>query len=193
MPLYKEITTGWPDNVNSATTRTEVKHLVNTNQWVTLGIWFNFTPVYHAGFNHFIDWRCVPESLMLVLSGKPRAITVPSNRPHHPKSCKQKSPRSPKPYAIHRRELYDLQGGVCHYCKLRVAHHCDWSIDHRLPYARGGTNVAQNRIGCCKPCNNRKGPLTEEEFFVLKPGEPGIDDRCRNAIKRNGFHLRTEK
>lgn len=174
MPSYNPTTQGWPDNLKPVD-RAYIKRLVNTNQWTALGTIFSFTPVYHSGFQNFIDWRCVPESLMLALRGKT------STEPQLKRPAVY-GPKRPKPYTVHRLELYDNQGGVCHYCKKRVATRYEWSIDHRLPYARGGTNVAQNRIGCCKPCNGNKGPLTEEEFLALNPGVPGIEDRCKNAI-----------
>ena len=63
--------------------------------------------------------------------------------------------------------LHDLQNGVCHYCKMRIEMD-QWSIDHRVPLSRGGTNARRNKIGACKTCNNQKGSLTELEFIALK-------------------------
>jgi hypothetical protein len=166
--------------------KSDVKHLVATDQWHMLGILFGFTPVYHEGFSKFIDWRCVPASLMLVLQEKVAKVATMEAKKSPPKpKCNIK--RGDRLNSS-RAELHKFQGGVCHYCKQRFGLY-EWSIDHRMPYARGGKNVAQNRIGCCKPCNNHKGPLTEEEFISLKPGEPGIVERCKAMIKKNHFNF----
>jgi len=74
---YKEITTGWPDNEKvKLLSKTEVKHLVNTNRWQKLGKVFNFVPVFHFEGKNFIDWRCVPKSLLELLRTKEQKSTL---------------------------------------------------------------------------------------------------------------------
>ncbi len=158
-------------------TKAEVKRLVNLGRWKTLGCIFNFTPVYHFGASNWIDWRCVPESLVTILRGKcaseiPKIKLKAVLRP-------RKEGDAAKPF---RRILYDSQNGVCHYCK-RMVEIKDWSIDHKLPYFRGGGNSFNNRIGSCKTCNHQKSCLTEEEFFLLLPGTSGISERCKSAVR----------
>lgn len=48
----------------------------------------------------------------------------------------------------------------CGYC----GRHRPLEPDHRIPLVRGGTNMIDNIIPACGPCNRRKGASTEEEF-----------------------------
>lgn len=64
--------------------------------------------------------------------------------------------------------------GICYYCgkkmDFRPAHNGDkqlpddFTVDHKLPVALGGTNGLLNLAGCCNRCNVCKKNYTEEEF-----------------------------
>jgi 5-methylcytosine-specific restriction endonuclease McrA len=60
-------------------------------------------------------------------------------------------------------------GGRCAYCGKRAVLHAD----HRLPLARGGSNVIENILPACARCNLRKAKMTDAEF------------RARLAAERN--------
>lgn len=47
----------------------------------------------------------------------------------------------------------------CRYCMDAQA----TSIDHIIPWARGGRTVEYNLVGSCRPCNSAKGSLTPKE------------------------------
>lgn len=170
--------------VSRISTKKAVKRLVNANRWAELGRLFGFTPVYHFTPARWIDWRCVPQSLMDVLqAGKkvhnlPPSTSLPSGRPR-----KKDEQSRWQEWVTHRELLFKTQGGICHYCKNLTAL-TDWSVDHRLPYYRGGRNNFNNKVGCCKPCNHLKACLTEEEFVeLLKPGRFGLRERCKHKVK----------
>ncbi|NKM04160.1 HNH endonuclease [Rhizobium leguminosarum] len=40
----------------------------------------------------------------------------------------------------------------------------DYTIDHKTPVSRGGSNERSNRVPCCFRCNQVKGDLTDVEF-----------------------------
>ena len=62
-----------------------------------------------------------------------------------------------------KRELMKRQDNTCVYCSYRrIARSLD--IDHILPVVRGGSNEASNLQVICRPCNQRKGLQTDEEF-----------------------------
>ena len=42
-----------------------------------------------------------------------------------------------------------------------------FTIDHKIPLARGGTNDPDNICCACKRCNVRKGTRTERKFFAI--------------------------
>jgi 5-methylcytosine-specific restriction endonuclease McrA len=43
---------------------------------------------------------------------------------------------------------------VCQYCGSTARLH----VDHRVPLSRGGTNLFENLVTACAPCNQSKGP-----------------------------------
>lgn len=61
------------------------------------------------------------------------------------------------------REWLDLVAqydGRCAYCGGSGP----LEADHRVPLARGGTNLIDNILPACRPCNARQHLLTESEF-----------------------------
>lgn len=134
----------------------DVKRLVNAGNWLELGRLFNFTPVMHFETSHYIDWRCVPQALKDLLYAdapvrSPQVIL--SNR---------------RPVFRHtmgsvRLRTFLNQRGICFYCRT-VTKYEKWTIDHKQPKSRGGSNGTANKVGACWSCNNRKGNLTEAEF-----------------------------
>lgn len=62
------------------------------------------------------------------------------------------SPRS-------RREIVLRDGFACRYCGGPPP----LSIDHVIPYSRGGRNTIDNGVAACVPCNQTKGDRTPEE------------------------------
>ena len=62
-----------------------------------------------------------------------------------------------------KQQLMMRQGNTCVYCGYRrMASSLD--IDHIIPVVRGGSNDSSNLQVICRPCNQRKGPQTDEEF-----------------------------
>ena len=59
--------------------------------------------------------------------------------------------------------LLAYHGGSCAYCGSKVL----IEIDHRIPLARGGSNLIGNILPACRSCNRRKRTKTEEEFRAL--------------------------
>ena len=62
-----------------------------------------------------------------------------------------------------KRQLMRRQDNTCVYCGYRrIATSLD--IDHIIPAVRGGSNDMGNLQVICRPCNQRKGSQTDEEF-----------------------------
>jgi len=56
--------------------------------------------------------------------------------------------------------LVAAYAGRCAYC----AETAPLQADHRIPLARGGTNMIDNIVPACARCNARKHLMTEDEF-----------------------------
>ena len=74
-----------------------------------------------------------------------------------------------------REYLLEKWGRKCAYCGRDAAR---LEIEHITPKSRGGSNRISNLCIACKPCNDRKGTQTAEEF-----GYPDISARARRPIK----------
>lgn len=62
----------------------------------------------------------------------------------------------------------------CYYCGIEL-NYSNFSIDHKIPVIKGGTNCNENLVACCLYCNSRKRAKTSEEYMAeLK--EYGIID-----------------
>ena len=59
--------------------------------------------------------------------------------------------------------LFKIQKGKCMYCgkKMEMAY---FDVDHKKPVAKGGKNRITNLQLLCRPCNARKGKMTDGEF-----------------------------
>ena len=104
----------------------------------------------------------------------------PTSRVSWPKGLKQ--------------ELMRRQDNTCVYCgHRRIARSLD--IDHILPAVRGGSNDTSNLQVICRPCNQRKGLQTDEEFRVrysrLVPATPMTSPNRR--ISQDEFREETRR
>lgn len=141
-----------------APSRYELKRMVNAGSWERIGELFHFTPVF---MGKAIDWRCVPERVYKILQLPAfKAIRVP----REPRA-QSMLPAKLSTSAGHRERLYCEQSGQCHYCGQHTVFGF-WTIDHKTPRSRQGSNRQDNMVGCCNNCNRGKGPLTYEEFMA---------------------------
>ena len=93
-----------------------------------------------------------------------------------------------------KQELMKRQDNTCVYCGYRrIARTLD--IDHMVPAVRGGSNDASNLQVICRPCNQRKGLQTDQEFRArysrLVPATPLTPPQRR--ITQNEFKEETQR
>jgi 5-methylcytosine-specific restriction endonuclease McrA len=64
--------------------------------------------------------------------------------------------------------LCDAQSGRCYYCDAEITFYRKKSnsceIDHKIPVSRGGEDAVSNLVAACRPCNQLKRAMTEDEF-----------------------------
>lgn len=78
----------------------------------------------------------------------------------------------------------------CAYCHVELTHE-NSDFDHKLPFARGGTNTIDNIVRACGPCNGAKFTKTPEEHAAYTEATwtcmvCGVDFRPRHSDWRNG-------
>jgi 5-methylcytosine-specific restriction endonuclease McrA len=50
----------------------------------------------------------------------------------------------------------------CAYCAQLLLGY--WTVDHIVPFSKGGTHTACNRVPCCKRCNREKAAHEGDEL-----------------------------
>ena len=80
--------------------------------------------------------------------------------------------RSARPLAIsrRRREVFARSDGRCHYCRGALVLDGRWHVEHMVPRALGGDDVASNLVAACAPCNLAKSDRTALEFVLRREG-----------------------
>jgi excisionase family DNA binding protein len=73
--------------------------------------------------------------------------------------------------AIDRRaEIWDTSGGICYYCEKPMHPIRDFTVDHRMPVSKGGTDDRDNLVAACWPCNSEKrARILEQSTPSLPP------------------------
>ncbi len=59
--------------------------------------------------------------------------------------------------------LRRIQAGVCYYCGASVGRDA-LTMDHIVPYSRGGRSAKGNIVPACKSCNSKKKYLLPLEW-----------------------------
>ena len=60
--------------------------------------------------------------------------------------------------------MFAKQKGQCMYCGKREREYTYFDADHKTPFSLGGPTSLSNGQMLCRPCNTRKGDLTNREF-----------------------------
>lgn len=63
----------------------------------------------------------------------------------------QHSSRGPAWEAL-RKAVLERDGYICQHCGAEAT-----DADHLIPKAMGGTDVMENLVASCKPCNSKRG------------------------------------
>ncbi len=71
----------------------------------------------------------------------------------------------PPSYKTQKQTLFGVQEGICAGCKISFPFR-NFTIDHILPRARGGTDHVDNLQLLCNACNSVKGTKTQAEFMA---------------------------
>lgn len=142
--------------------RAALKRMMNAGKWEAIGRLFDFTPrfIQMLDGKEIIDWSCIPEQMSSILRSESGRINSKFNR--------LKSPRSRGRHNSAALKTHEIQNGFCYYCKKPTIM-AKWSVDHKIPRCRGGSNLSENKVGCCKTCNQSKANMTEAEFLLTPP------------------------
>lgn len=64
-------------------------------------------------------------------------------------------------YSKVRAFVINRDGGKCHYCGITER----LTVDHIVPFSRGGTHAVRNLLAACLYCNIRKRTMSYAEFM----------------------------
>ncbi len=172
-------------NVSRVSKRKELRKLMQDGEWKMLEERFRFKARFiksENGKRDILDWSCIPQAMYQILqvgnkTGKtqdflyakaPKQPFPPSDFGKSVKAAHRKRHRHPMRSLPERvpikRQLFESQNQRCFYCHAVTAWE-RWTLEHRHPISKGGTNDADNLCGSCKECNNAKGHHTEAEFM----------------------------
>ena len=101
-------------------------------------------------------WGIHPHLRDIVLPEQYQYLYFPTGK------ANQKAKRLGLPDRLTSAEVYmrfAYYGFRCIYCGADRP-----GLDHRIPFCRGGRNIAANVIPCCLSCNSKKGKRTETEY-----------------------------
>ena len=54
---------------------------------------------------------------------------------------------------------------TCRYCRIGLAWR-EWTVDHAVPFSRGGANTIDNIVMACRSCNARKAAGMPHEYAI---------------------------
>ena len=69
------------------------------------------------------------------------------------------------PYRTHKHTLFGKQEGLCNGCGIAFPFR-NFTIDHKTPQSKGGTDHIDNLQLLCNACNSKKGAGTQAELIV---------------------------
>ena len=83
-------------------------------------------------------------------------------------------------YRMDRERLWEAQKGICGWCQRECIRDGnggktnEFTVDHLIPLAFGGTNHWRNLIGSCHRCNKNRNKFWDKVKIVIleKPSEP---------------------
>jgi len=70
-----------------------------------------------------------------------------------------------------RKNILLRDNNTCQYCNKRFPE-TELTIDHVIPRSKGGTNIWENVVAACKPCNQKKGSHLLSTATVSLSREP---------------------
>lgn len=82
----------------------------------------------------------------------------------HREKIRAESPPVVKSIPRRRKQIFEADGGKCHYCATPLTLDGRWHIEHKMPKALGGGNEPGNLVASCVTCNHRKIDTTDIEF-----------------------------
>jgi len=65
---------------------------------------------------------------------------------------------------VKRLAIYLRDGLACAYCGSSVEEGAKLTLDHVVPYSKGGTNHESNLVTCCHKCNSSRGNRSWRKF-----------------------------
>lgn len=65
---------------------------------------------------------------------------------------------------------------ICYYCNKKLTEKDIVTVDHKIPFSRGGLTTKENLVIACADCNCEKDNMTEEEYYTYKNEQKQFQD-----------------
>jgi len=96
-----------------------------------------------------------------------------------------------------KRTVYERSEGKCWYCGRQTFQSCSnrfikslFTVDHKLPWSRGGFTTLDNLVAACAQCNRDKGDMDVEEFReVSAHGKNAVTVANRRYLESLGVDM----
>jgi excisionase family DNA binding protein len=86
-------------------------------------------------------------------------------------------------------DVWDESGGRCHYCQEALHPLRNFTVDHVIPVARGGSNDRSNLVAACRRCNISKGAGIAPGVPAVAPGELTVE-QIADRLQVNAYTVR---
>jgi 5-methylcytosine-specific restriction endonuclease McrA len=88
---------------------------------------------------------------------------------------------SKRPTNEQKEKVKKRAGGVCEYCRSQAAYSSQsFSVEHILPFSKGGKTALENLAFACQGCNNHKYTATDALDSVTRKIVPLFHPRQQN-------------
>ncbi len=71
---------------------------------------------------------------------------------------------------------------ICFYCGKETAE--DSTVDHYIPFSRGGSNDEDNLVCACRECNELKDDMMPEEFRLFLYNMERYEDMAYGQLQK---------
>ena len=95
--------------------------------------------------------------------------------------ARKKSEQRIRSTRTRKEQIHDKCKGICAHCGRPISIGEDFSLEHVIPLAKGGTNDYSNMVALCRECNKEKGDdIVSADYYSYAP--PLVYEEIENIL-----------